>query len=69
MNGSIHLRGGFQSQGEVWLLGAEIGGNLDCSGGIFKNPAQEDVKSSGTALVAENITVKEMCCFSQRLPV
>jgi hypothetical protein len=58
VNGSIHLRGGFQSQGEVWLLGAEIGGNLDCSGGIFKNPAQKDVQNSGTALVAENISVK-----------
>jgi hypothetical protein len=58
VNGSIHLRNGFQSEGEVWLSGAQIGGSLDCSGGIFNNSAQKDMQTSGTALVGENISVR-----------
>lgn len=34
---NIHLRGGFHATGEVRLLGAEIGGNLDCDKGTFNN--------------------------------
>ncbi|MDZ7862858.1 hypothetical protein [Acidovorax sp.] len=32
----VFLRSGFNAQGEVNLLGAVIGGNLDCSGGQFE---------------------------------
>ncbi len=35
--GGVYLRNGFRAQGEVGLLGAEIGGDLDCTGGAFEN--------------------------------
>ena len=35
--GGVHLRNGFKATGEVRLLGAQIGDNLDCSGGNFDN--------------------------------
>lgn len=55
--GNVNLRNGFHSNGEVWLLGAQIGGDLDCSGGIFHNPVQQNVQGSGRALTAQNIRV------------
>jgi hypothetical protein len=53
VSGSINLRAGFRAEGEVRLLGAQIGGDFDCSGGAFKNPP-----SSNHALSAHNVTVK-----------
>jgi hypothetical protein len=35
VRGSVYLRHGFASSGEVNLIGAQIGGDLDCSGGGF----------------------------------
>ena len=35
VKGDVFLSGEFQAQGEVRLLGAQIGGNLDCTGGTF----------------------------------
>ena len=35
MNGSVFLRNGFHAEGEVRLLGAQIGGALDCTGAAF----------------------------------
>lgn len=35
--GDVHLRHGFESEGEVQLMGAEIRGDLDCAGGLFRN--------------------------------
>jgi hypothetical protein len=54
---SVRLRYGFSAEGEVNLLGAQIGGNLDCGGGTFKNLPQEDIEESGTALMAEGTSV------------
>ncbi len=34
---NLHLKDGFLATGEVRLLGAKIGGNLDCEKGIFSN--------------------------------
>jgi hypothetical protein len=50
LEGDILLRNGFHANGEVRLLGATIGGNLDAAGGTFKNP-------SGNALNADRIEV------------
>lgn len=47
---SVFLRNGFTSMGGVRLLGAQIGGNLDCSGSHF-------VAKEGVALNAERINV------------
>ncbi|MDS4010860.1 MAG: hypothetical protein RKK15_05645, partial [Defluviicoccus sp.] len=45
---SLFLRG-IHAQGEIRLLGAKIGGTLDCSGGSFENPR-------GKALSADRLT-------------
>jgi hypothetical protein len=45
--------------GAVWLLYSQIDGNLDCSGGSFKvPPEQQDKEEIGTALSAEWALVK-----------
>jgi hypothetical protein len=41
---------GFSATGEVRLVGAHIGGDLDCGGGSFSN-------SAGPALTADRLTV------------
>ncbi len=46
----VFLRGGFRSAGRVRLIGAEIGANLDCSGGTF-------LPTDGEALVADSMKV------------
>ena len=50
VNGGVFLRNGFAATGEVRLLGAEIGGDLDCSGGLFSN-------TDGDALNADRVKV------------
>ncbi|MCU0485181.1 MAG: hypothetical protein MUC85_03625 [Anaerolineales bacterium] len=45
---------GFYAQGEVCLLGAIIGGNLECNGGTFDNPGG-DAFSGDTLTVAGTI--------------
>jgi len=47
----VHLRYGFKAEGEVRVLGATIGGNLDCIKGHFNN-------SDGRALSADGAEVK-----------
>jgi len=56
--GNVFLRAAFTAEGEVRLLGAQIGGDLDCSGGVFRNPPQKDVPESGKALNADGINVR-----------
>lgn len=51
INGDVLLRAGFNAKHEVRLLGAQIGGNLDCQGGQF------GVKG-GAALSADHAVVK-----------
>ena len=46
----VFLRDGFTATGETRLLGATIGGDLDCTGGRFENP-------KGPALNADGIKV------------
>ena len=49
-----HLRlcDGFEAEGGVWLSGAKIGGQFDCSGGQFHNP-------DGKALNAQGAEIRE----------
>ena len=49
--GNVNLRSGFSTEGEVRLLGANIGGGLDCTGGKFNN-------SDGGAFSADGLTTK-----------
>jgi len=53
---SEHVSTSFHASGEVRLLGAQIGRNLDCRGGEFINP-QSGFKESGEALSADGISV------------
>jgi len=50
VNGSVFMRKGFSAEGEVRLPGAIIGGNLEATGGTFKN-------LNGKALIADRIEV------------
>jgi hypothetical protein len=50
VDGSVFLNDGFRAEGEVWLLGASIGGQLVCRGGVFSNP-------EGNALHADDAQV------------
>ena len=52
VKGSVILRGRFN--GEVRLLGVQVGRNLDCTGGTF-NPRQQDVPGGDTALSQKDI--------------
>jgi len=58
VKGDIFLREGFTAEGEVRLVGAQIGGDLTCIGGTFKNPPQKDVDGSGRALSAHGVAVR-----------
>lgn len=58
VDGYVFLRNGFTAQGEVKLLNAEIGINLECQNALLKNPTMEEVPGSGTALIADGIRVK-----------
>ncbi|MGC2420511.1 MAG: hypothetical protein WA405_02560 [Candidatus Acidiferrales bacterium] len=58
VKGSIFLRDGFHAEGGVRFMGAQIGGNLDCSGATFQNPAQAGATGSGYALNADGAVIK-----------
>jgi hypothetical protein len=57
VTGGVFFRNNFSAEGQVWLFGAEIGGNLICDGGKFMNPPKAEVTGSGMALHAEAIKV------------
>ena len=43
----VFLRNKFLATGAIRLLGATIGGDLDCSGGTFENPEREALNADG----------------------
>ena len=51
VKGNVFLKSGFKATGEVRLLNVEIGGNLECSGGVFE-------VEKGDALSADRATIK-----------
>lgn len=54
--GDLELSDGFESDGEVDLFGAHIGGNLDCHGGKFRNSGA--IALNGSALqVDQNMSL------------
>jgi len=46
----VFLNNGFVSNGEVWLLGLQAGGDLNCGGGTFCNPHEERRTKTGEPL-------------------
>ena len=57
IGGSVLLRGEFSADGEVRLMGAEVGAYLACDGAKLKNPPKQGTPQNGTALQAEGIVV------------
>ncbi len=51
VKGSVTLSNGFCAEGEVQLLGAQIGSNLDCGAGTFRN-------TGGKAIRADRVYVQ-----------
>lgn len=51
IEGRVYLRNGFKAEGEVNLLSATIGGNLECDGSQFINPGKY-------ALNADSVNIK-----------
>ncbi len=45
----------FVARGEVRLLGAKLGGDLDCTGGVFDNPGRDDKNRVRDALSADGM--------------
>lgn len=56
--GSVVLDAGFHATGEVRLLGATIGGQLDCRGGTFENQGSNALSADGVQ-VAGNVFFDE----------
>ena len=54
VTGNVDLSHGFLGEGGVFFIGAKIGGDLHCSGGVFQN-REED--GSGVALSCNNAEV------------
>lgn len=54
IGGAVFLRDGFTAEGRISLLGATLGGGLDCKGARLSNPTKD---GSGGALVAANAVV------------
>jgi len=52
----------FKASGRVWLRGAQVGGNVDCTGGEFKNPDGWTLDISG-ARVAGDV---RLCQYVER---
>jgi hypothetical protein len=55
---NVFLRNGFCASGQVRLLGARIGGTLDCDGSRMDNPRRLDVSSSGISLNADGAIIE-----------
>jgi hypothetical protein len=58
VNGSVRLCDGFTANGEVRLVGAQIGGSLDCTRGAFQNPPEATGSGNGIALNADRVVVR-----------
>jgi hypothetical protein len=50
VRGGVFLNNGFSAEGSVRLLAAQIGGNLECSSGTFKNPGNSALYADGAAV-------------------
>src|SRR5271166_645238 len=54
IGGAVLLRNGFAAQGAISLIGAKVGGNLECDGAGLTNATAD---GSGVVLVAENAVI------------
>ena len=56
--GAIFLRNGFHSAGAVRLLGATIGGDLDCTNALFENPGEQTLVVDGAQIAGSLILAR-----------
>lgn len=56
VTGSVDLKNGFRAEGEVCLVGTQVQGDLDCTGGTFINPPIDGIQTSNRALSAHALT-------------
>ncbi len=57
VRGDVFLRDQFSARGEVRFLGAKIHGDLDCSGGTFRNPQATPAIHEPRAIDCERATI------------
>lgn len=65
VEGSVFLRHGFSAVGSVRLLGAQIGSNLECTGGEFTSGSQTDDRTSA-ALRADSVVVHRTVILGEK---
>lgn len=58
VRGSLILSDGFRAEGGVTLEGAQIGGELNCGGGIFTNPTGNALTADGAHVDADVVLNK-----------
>jgi hypothetical protein len=58
VTGTVFLSEGFEASGRVSLIGAQIGTNLRCTGGKFKNQWSQKMKKGGLAITANGVLVQ-----------
>jgi len=57
VDGRASMGSGFRANGEVFIIGSQIEGDLDCGAGEFNNPAISDTSIGGRALSAHRVSV------------
>lgn len=58
VGGGVLMDQGFSAKGAVWLLGAQIAGNLECDGGHFENPGKTAIQLGG-AKISGSVHLRE----------
>ena len=61
ITGSVNLAEGFSAKGVVYLVGAQIGSDLNCSGGRFDNPGG-DALAADSAIIGGNARLDAGFC-------
>jgi hypothetical protein len=58
VHGAFLLRQGFHAKGKVWLVGATIAGDLDCSNGKFEKPG-DTALDAGQAQIGGSVSLSD----------
>jgi len=52
----VFLNGGFTADGDVWLLGIQVGGDLNCAGGAFRDLRVDYASIKRSVLLSDGFT-------------
>jgi hypothetical protein len=61
----LGLGKGFSAEGQVRLMGTQVGGMLDCTGAAFKNPDVPNHQFARIALVTDGMNTNGDVCFTE----